>query len=126
MAAVASASANPPRIAVKLKRKMPSNEHNGPVLGQAATADCATLSGRALRKIGSGSGVAHGAVALVSFASARCSAVRFPHGPPPHLTNPELAEDLQFKMYANPEERKVRSREEQEAQLLRCTTSLKA
>jgi len=44
------------------------------------------------------------------------------------LTNPELAEDLQFKMYANPEERKVRSREEQERrrQLLRRATSLKA
>jgi len=29
----AAAAANPPRIAVKLKRKKPSNEHDGPILG---------------------------------------------------------------------------------------------
>jgi hypothetical protein len=36
--------------------------------------------------------------------------VRFPHGPPAHLMKPELADDIEFKMYAHSEERKVSER----------------
>ena len=43
-----------------------------------------------------------------SVSACTCLPVRFPHGPPPHLTKPELAEDIEFKMFANPEDRKVR------------------
>lgn len=33
--------------------------------------------------------------------------MRFPHGPPEQLTKPDLAGDIEFKMYAHTEDRKV-------------------
>lgn len=92
------------RLAVKLKRKKPANEHDGPVLGQQTHSTMRILHD---------STVAHSHThrrthaPLCARRLSLCCSVRFPHGPPPHLTKPELADDIEFKMYANPEERKV-------------------